>query len=216
MGHCAGPSADVVVSPARFLRSTFPPLDAAKSYTLDVKWPTAWIYCSLSMERGERSGVIPSSRRVTVRRHDRSAPCWTLPELFKKGTPQYTLTKFARFQLQSDTWTRLSSGRLRHLFDLKCNWYQCNFQQNPTKTTHCSLDALLFCFFNLCICSMDWNIYYLLFVASPAFNSWFLWSILCLCFLFFYFLFKKKNHKRKVSKDPAEMYDISDWIAPFL
>lgn len=29
------------------LQYTFPPKDAAKSYTLDVKWPTVWIYCSL-------------------------------------------------------------------------------------------------------------------------------------------------------------------------
>lgn len=162
------------------------------------------------MERGERCRAIPSSRRVTARRHDWSALCWRLPELF---------TLWPNLQGSSSDQNRvhasLFSGRLRHSFDLKCNWHQRHFQRDPTKNTPCSLDALLFLIF-LTYVSAVWTEIFITFCLlhlQPLTVD----SCGLLFFSCFLFSFVKKTHKRKVGEDPAEIStcDISDWIGPF-
>lgn len=91
--------------------------------------------------RGIRRDPLVPEGNSGAEGNDRSALCWTLPELSIHFDQTCKVASPARI-----THTFLSSGRLRHSFDLKCNWYQRSFHQNPTKNTRCASDALEFWF----------------------------------------------------------------------
>lgn len=119
--------------------------------------------------------------------------CNTLPEGLHGSSSQL---KYVHVSLFSPSAT-LSSA-------LKCNSYSISvlFYLQPTKIIRHQLDfKCLIVFFYLCISSMDWNIYYFfLYVASQAFHSWFLCSVL----FFFFFCsprFLTKPQKHKVGED---------------
>lgn len=210
---------DIVLVPGRccgFLRYTFPPLDAAKSDTLDVKWPTGWIYCRLWTEHGQRSSVVPSSRRVAVRRPHRSAPCWTVPQLSEKRNTTIHFDQICKVPAPVRHMnTLLSSGRLRRSFDLKCNWYQRHFQASPTKTTHCSLDALLFCF--LTYVSAVWTeifiTFCLLHLQPLTVDSCGLLSFFMVHFILF---FASKKPQKQSRRGPGRNMTSLTGSSPFL